>query len=127
MLKNSLKLLNNEIFTPIRHVLELLKELPEDVWNKNKKFLDPACGDGNMLLVVCKMKMVKGHTPEQALSSIYGIEIVGRHVKKCKERLLKLCGDTPEHRKIIENNIVHGDALKDFDLLVDKIIENLYS
>jgi hypothetical protein len=33
------------------------------------------------------------------------------NVQECKRRLLKIAGDTPEHRAIVDRNIVCHDAL----------------
>jgi len=49
-----------EVFTPIKIVEDMLKELPPDVWtNPNLKWLDPAVGIGNFP-VIAYLKLMKG-------------------------------------------------------------------
>ena len=99
-----------EIFTPTPLVQEILDQLPKDVFtDPSKTFLDPTCGDGQFLSEVLIRKMENGSTFEQALSTIYGVDIMPDNVKLCQDRLL--CGQ--EHlRHIVEKNIVCADGLK---------------
>ena len=39
-----------EIFTPDYLVNEMLDQLPKTVWEENKTFCDPACGNGQFLI-----------------------------------------------------------------------------
>jgi type I restriction-modification system DNA methylase subunit len=99
-----------EVFTPTELVQEILDELPqEEFTDPSKTFLDPSCGDGQFLSEVLIRKMENGSTFEQALSTIYGVELMPDNAKLCRDRLL--CGQ--EHlRHIVDNNIVEADALK---------------
>ena len=99
-----------EIFTPTPLVQEMLNQIPaEQFTDPSKTFLDPSCGDGQFLSEVLIRKMEHGSTFEQALSTIYGVELMPDNVKLCRDRLL--CGQ--EHlRHIVENNIVEADALR---------------
>jgi hypothetical protein len=85
-----------EVFTPARIVGEVLDLLPQDIWDPSavKTFLEPACGDGNFLVVVLERKLeritegfVAGSLPAgasieaaqfhalEALASIYAVDI----------------------------------------------------
>lgn len=99
-----------EIFTPTPLVQEILDKLPPEVFaDPTKKFLDPSVGDGQFLSEVLIRKMEHGSSFEQALSTVYGVDIMGDNVALCRDRLL--CGQ--EHlRPIVEKNIVQCDALK---------------
>lgn len=98
-----------EVFTPTPLVQEILEHLPQDIWNdSNKTFLDNSCGDGQFLSEVLIKKLEAGHDFEQALSTIYGVDLMPDNVKLCQDRLL--CG-REELRHIVENNIVCADAL----------------
>lgn len=99
-----------EVFTPTPLVQEILDQLPQEVFtDPTKTFLDPSCGDGQFLSEVLIRKIEAGSTFEQALSTIYGVDIMPDNVKLCQDRLL--CGQ--EHlRHIVENNIVCADGLK---------------
>ncbi len=59
-LNNKFKKKFGEVFTPIPLVEEMLSKLPEEDWkNKDLKWLDPACGSGNFLLII-KEKLMDG-------------------------------------------------------------------
>lgn len=102
-----------------------------------KTFCDPACGDGNLIseVLIQKMESLWQHREwiiqseqsvgnsisveqkekwfaedfEQALQTIYGVDLMPDNVKLCQDRLL--CGQ--EHlRHIVEKNIVCADALR---------------
>lgn len=98
-----------EVFTPTPLVQEILDRLdPVLLQDPTKTFLDPSCGDGQFLGEVLIRKMENGSTFEQALSTIYGVDLMQDNVDLCRERLL--CGQ--EHlRHIVNRNIVCHDAL----------------
>ena len=53
-----------EDFTPAPLVNEMLDKLAKygpESWKPGKTFLDPACGNGNMLVEVLKRKISLGH------------------------------------------------------------------
>ena len=99
-----------EVFTPTSLVQEILDKLPQELFaDPTKTYLDPSCGDGQFLGEVLIRKIENGINFEQALSTIYGVDIMQDNVDLCRERLL--CGQ--EHlRPIVERNIVCADALK---------------
>jgi hypothetical protein len=79
-----------EDFTPSKLVNEMLDKLPNEVWEANKTFCDPACGNGNMLIEVLKRKLQYNHDPLEALQSIYGTDIMEDNIKEARLRLLKI-------------------------------------
>jgi type I restriction-modification system DNA methylase subunit len=98
-----------EVFTPTPLVQQILAEIPVDQWqDPTKTFLDPSCGDGQFLGEVVIRKMEHGSTFEQALSTIYGVDLMQDNVDLCRERLL--CGRT-DLAHIVNRNIVCHDAL----------------
>lgn len=99
-----------EVFTPTPLVDEILNKLPQELFiDPTKTFLEPSCGDGQFLGEVLIRKMENGSTFEQALSTIYGVDLMIDNVDLCRERLL--CGQ--EHlRHIVEQNIQQADGLK---------------
>ncbi|MCX7593128.1 MAG: N-6 DNA methylase [Fischerella sp.] len=99
-----------EVFTPTPLVQEILDQLPPEVFtDPTKTFLDNSCGDGQFLSEVLIRKIQNGSTFEQALSTIYGVDLMPDNVELCRNRLL--CGQ--EHlRHIVERNIVCADALR---------------
>jgi type I restriction-modification system DNA methylase subunit len=99
-----------EVFTPTPLVQEVLDKLPmEQFTDPTKTFLDPACGDGQFLGEVLIRKMENGSTFEQALSTIYGVDLMPDNVKLCQDRLL--CG-REDLRHIVEKNIVCANSLE---------------
>lgn len=98
-----------EVFTPTSLVDEVLNKLPIDQFtDPTKTFLDNSCGDGQFLGEVLIRKMENGSTFEQALSTIYGVDLMQDNVDLCRERLL--CGRT-DLAHIVKRNIVCHDAL----------------
>jgi alpha-tubulin suppressor-like RCC1 family protein len=99
-----------EIFTPTEMVKNLLDGLDQTLFvDITQPFVDPSCGDGQFLGEVLIRKIENGSTFEQALQTIYGVDLMPDNVDLCRKRLL--CGQ--EHlRHIVEQNIVCADALR---------------
>jgi hypothetical protein len=99
-----------EVFTPTELVQEILDKMPKTLFKDlNKTYIDNFCGDGQFLGEVLIRKVENGIDFEQALSTIYGVDLMQDNVDLCRERLL--CGQ--EHlRPIVEKNIVCADALR---------------
>jgi len=98
-----------EVFTPTPLVREILGQIPIGQFqDPAKTFLDNSCGDGQFLGEVLIRKMEMGSTFEQALQTIYGVDLMQDNVDLCRERLL--CG-RKDLRHIVERNIVCHDAL----------------
>lgn len=101
-----------EVFTPTPLVQEMLDQLPKELFtDPAKTFLDNSCGDGQFLSEVLIRKLENGIDFEQALSTIYGVDLMPDNVALCRDRLL--CG-REDLRHIVEKNIVCRDAL-DYD------------
>lgn len=99
-----------EVFTPTPLVQEMLDQLPQELFtDSSKTFLDNSCGDGQFLGEVLIRKMEHGATFEQALSTVYGVDLMIDNVDECRKRLL--CG-REDLRHIIEQNIYQANALK---------------
>ena len=98
-----------EVFTPTPLVNNILNDLPKELFtDTTKTFIDPACGDGQFLSEVLIRKLEQGHDFTQALSTIYGVDLMPDNVKLTQDRLL--CGQ--EHlRHIVEKNIIRANAL----------------
>jgi hypothetical protein len=98
-----------EVFTPTPLVQEILEQIPITQFNDpTKTFLDPSCGDGQFLGEVLIRKMENGLTFEQALSTVYGVDLMQDNVDECRKRLL--CG-REDLRHIVERNIVCHNGL----------------
>ena len=123
---------HGEVFTPdwlVRDMLDLVKHESERI---DSRFLEPACGSGNFLVVVLQRKLSgvdarygasefeRQHYALLALMSIYGIELLADNVADCRANLLVIVADylgvdiesewCRAAQAILEANIVHGDA-----------------
>jgi hypothetical protein len=99
-----------EVFTPTPLVNEILDKMDNELFvDSDKTFLDPSCGDGQFLAGVLYRKLQNGSTFEQALSTVYGVDLMEDNVELCRERLL--CG-REDLRHIVEQNIVCADGLR---------------
>jgi type I restriction-modification system DNA methylase subunit len=100
----------SEVFTPTPLVQELLDTIDPTLFtDPAKTFLDPSCGDGQFLSEILIRKIENGSTFEQALDSIYGVDLMQDNVELCRERLL--CGQE-QFRHIVEKNIVCANSLE---------------
>ena len=77
-----------EVFTPTGLVLDMIVRLPLTRFAPGQTVLDPACGDGQVL-VAAKWVKVLHHamSEEDALAEIYGIDIMRDNVDLCLRRL----------------------------------------
>jgi len=97
-----------EVFTPPELVQEMLDQLPPESWtDPSKTFLEPSCGNGNFLVAILERLLEHGHQKEQALSRMYGVDLMLDNVQETRERL------DPQFQfsELLERNIVCADAL----------------
>jgi hypothetical protein len=128
---------HGEVFTPdfiVNDMLDLVKEETERI---DSRFLEPACGDGNFLAPVLQRKLAvvskrysKSQTDFekhalQAVSSIYGIELLADNIDICRKRLYKIIAQIYKKKYrtkakksflqsvayILKKNILEGNAL----------------
>ena len=124
---------HGEVFTNPREVNAMLDLVKDESERIDSRFLEPACGDGNFLVEILHRKMatvkarVKTHGRAsqqkyilQAVSSIYGIELLPDNAEQCRNRLfdfvVEQTGKTDDEfhknlRYLLNRNIVQGDAL----------------
>jgi hypothetical protein len=112
--------LTAEDFTPLALVDEMLDKLPAEVWAPEKTFIDNSAGNGNFLVRVLARKLEASHDPLQALSTIYGVELMADNVEEMRGRMLQVLlehhPDLDDTQKaeaigILNYNIVCHDAL----------------
>lgn len=128
---------HGEVFTSQREVSAMLDLVKQETERIDSRFLEPACGTGNFLVEVLRRKLAvveRRYKKSQleyerytviAISSIYGVDILGDNVAECRDRLFNVfdkqytslyktnCKE--ECRKsikyILQRNILRGDAL----------------
>jgi len=98
-----------EVFTPTVEAQHMLDTMDQTIFSDPKKtVIDNSCGDGQLISEALIRKVENGIDFEQALSTIYGVDLMEDNVKLCQDRLL--CG-REDLRHIVEKNIVCHDAL----------------
>ena len=77
-----------EVFTPTELAIEICQQLDLDNFAPGKTVMDPACGDGQFLIVALGIKMYYHKMSRQdALNDLYGVDIMRDNVDLCKRRL----------------------------------------
>jgi hypothetical protein len=124
---------HGEVFTPrwmVEAMLDLVKAETERI---DSRFLEPACGSGNFLVLVLQRKLgavelkfgksdfEKRHYALLALMCIYGIELLADNIAECRANMLEIFGDYLNLNEsddlyraasyVLSQNLVHGDAL----------------
>ena len=128
---------NGEVFTAEREV-KAMCDLVDNMCNDySKRFLEPACGNGNFLAEILSRKLTSikktykrsSYDYERfsvfAVSSIYGVELLQDNVIECRDRLFAIwdkeyksvckkdCNDQTRDavKYILSKNILCGNAL----------------
>lgn len=93
---------HGEVFTSEREVNSMLDLVKQETERIDSRFLEPACGSGNFLaevlrrklaVVKAKYQMSQLHYEQyavQAISSVYGVDILEDNVHECRERLFNI-------------------------------------
>ena len=88
-----------EVYTFEKEVNSMTSLVSNEVQRIDSRFLEPACGNGNFLINILKKKkeiVEKKYKKSQieyerysiqAISSLYGIDILEDNVEDCKKRL----------------------------------------
>lgn len=125
-----------EAFTAEREVNAMLDLVADECVRPESRFLEPACGTGNFLVVILerKLKAIRKICDENvnlyerraivAIASLYGVEIMNDNVQTCRERLydvwekeyIDVCkeeraGVLDSVKNIIQKNIINGNML----------------
>ena len=123
-----------EVYTPENTVKDMLDLVKKESNSLKATFLEPSCGNGNFLEEILKRKLAtaKKSKPKDydrrlfiAVSSIYGIDILGDNIEKSRKRMIGIIeaeykrkmgiNISAELLKVIEyvinTNIIWGNAL----------------
>ena len=97
---------HGEVYTAKREVCAMLDLVKEETERIDSRFLEPACGTGNFLVEILsrKMEAVRKQfsrnryeydlASAQAVSSMYGVELLPDNVETCQNRLMDQYLDT---------------------------------
>ncbi|MBO7693594.1 MAG: N-6 DNA methylase [Methanobrevibacter sp.] len=100
---------NGEVFTPFEIIEQMAQNCPEEDWkDPSKTFLDPTCGNGQILCYILQRRLASGVSPKDAISTLFGIELMKDNVKMTRKRLRDIL-NTSEYDDILEHNIVCSD------------------
>ena len=128
---------HGEVYTAKREVCAMLDLVKEETERIDSRFLEPACGTGNFLVEILNRKMEAVRkkfsknryeydlASAQAVSSMYGVELLPDNTEECRQRLLNQYVETyREHQHaepssaltrcisfLLHKNILCGDAL----------------
>ena len=112
-----------EFFTPYTIVKHMCDKISEADWsNPEKTFLEPSMGDGNFVIFIIYNRIQHGVSWKDALSTLYGVELMSDNVQETKDRIISLLlemeiqFDKAEALKIMDHNLVCSDFFKwDFE------------
>lgn len=121
-----------EVFTPPYIINQMLDILPAEVFEPDKTFLEPACGEGWFILEILKRKFANCKTRKDytdSLNSVYGMELQADNVQICVDNIINLCGEyfklTKAEIELINNHIIQADSLKIMAMLNDERINTV--
>ena len=113
---------NGEVFTPAILVKRLLDKIPEEKWKDPKAtFLEPCCGNGQIVIGMLERRIASGIEPIQAVKTLYGVELMQDNVDLCKDRIREVLRANKvkidkKVNDIIDHNFVCSDFFKwDFE------------
>ena len=78
-----------EVFTPMELCRRIVRDIPEEkLKDPTTTYLDNSCGDGNFLVALLEVLTKDyGHSRENVLDRLYGVDIMEDNVKEARRRL----------------------------------------
>ena len=113
-----------EFYTPYSIINKMIDKIePEMLADPTKTFLDPAMGNGNIILGILYRRIVEhGIDWRTALETLYGVELMQDNVDETKERIIDLLNklnieyDKDAAYEIMNHNLVCSNFFDwDFD------------
>lgn len=120
---------HGEVFTSQREVDAMLDLVKQETERIDSTFLEPACGNGNFLAAILERKLnvvVRNYSRSQydfeqrlieAVSSLYGIDILEDNIKEARVRLLEIV--EIRYRSVFKNKI-RSEVLASCAYLMEK-------
>ena len=113
---------NGEVFTPKSLVEKMMDKIPEEKWkDPEATFLEPCCGNGQIVIGMLERRIASGVEPVQAVKTLYGVELMQDNVDLCKDRIREVLRANKikidkKVNDIIDHNFVCSDFFKwDFE------------
>ena len=113
-----------EFYTPYSIIKKMIDKIEPEMWaDPTKTFLDPAMGNGNIILGILYRRIVEhGIDWRTALETLYGVELMQDNVDETKERIIDLLNklnieyDKDVAYEIMKHNLVCSNFFDwDFD------------
>ena len=81
-----------EFYTPYSIIKKMIDKIEPEIWaDPTKTFLDPAMGNGNIILGILYRRIVEyGIDWRTALQTLYGVELMQDNVYETHARVIKL-------------------------------------
>ena len=118
-----------EVFTPewlVNDMLDMLQENSPDVFQPEKTFLEPSCGEGAFVIEILRRKFENCKTKKDyrvAISSVYGMDIQEDNIEATINNVVELCKKyfkpTKEDLQVIKDRYILCDSLKVMRLLAE--------
>lgn len=115
-----------EVFTPQWIVDKMCDDLPEDAFEPERTFLEPACGEGVFVCEILRRKFSSCKRREDfstALASVYAMDIQQRNVDATIEAVTALCAEyfklSKKDAEIIRDHVILCDSLKVMRMMND--------
>lgn len=104
-----------DIFTPD----SIIKKMVEKTDIINKIIVDPACGNGNILIYLIKKLQSKNIPDNKIIDSLYGYEINENYLNICKQRIKELLPSVSDIEINKHIQLKNGLSInKDFDIVI---------
>ena len=113
-----------EFYTPYSIIKKMIDKIEPEMWaDPTKTFIDPAMGNGNIILGILYRRIVEhGIDWRTALETLYGVELMQDNVDETKERIIDLLNklnieyDKDVAYEIMNHNLVCSNFFDwDFD------------
>ena len=109
-----------EFFTPYSIVKKMCDKISDEDWqDPSKTFLEPCCGNGNLIIAILYRRIIEhGIDWRTALETLYGVELMQDNVDETKERIIDLFDklnieyDKDVAYEIMNRNLVCSDFFK---------------
>ncbi len=111
-----------EVFTPawtVRNMCDMLERESPGVFDPERTFLEPSCGEGNFVLEILRRKFQRCTCRQDytmALESVYGLEIQADNIRACIRNVTELCyhyfRPTQKDLQIINDHYIMCDSIK---------------
>ena len=109
-----------EFYTPYSIIKKMMDKIEPEMWeDPTKTFLDPAMGNGNIILGILYRRIAEhGIDWRTTLETLYGVELMQDNVNETKERIIDLLNklnieyDKDVAYEIMNRNLVCSDFFK---------------